>query len=163
MAYLRVFIEWEALLEETFVRLMCAYELPAYQPQLKPPHAPFTTVADARNALYGGRDFLLWHNPGAVIKRCRKWFSNGIHDQVLSSNFARLEWFAKIRHRIAHSSDQVKREMDLASVQLAGRRYSGASAGRFLRDWKRDNPLVQERWLWVVANELRGIAGQLAP
>lgn len=163
MAYLRLFVSWEIFLEEAFLRMMCGWSSPVYTPTLVAPHTPFTTLAAARNALFEGRDFLLWHNPQAVNNRCSKWFTNGIHAQVIASNEARLEWFAAIRHRIAHGSEQVKKEMNTASTGLAGRRYPGASAGRFLRDWRKAEPLQQERWLKTIADELTGMARQMSP
>jgi hypothetical protein len=163
MAYLRLFVGWEIFLEETFLRMMCGWSSPLYTPALVSPHRPFGTISSARSALYGGKDYLLWHNPGVVSKRCNKWFQNGIHAQVIASSEARLEWFAAVRHRIAHGSDQVKREMNTASTGLAGRRYPGASAGRFLRSWREAEPLQQERWLRAIADELSRLAHQMSP
>jgi len=163
MAYLKVFIGWEILLEETFLRLMCGYEIGGTKPTFAGSHRAFGSIPAARTALYNGRDYLLWHNPMAVAKRCQEWFVNGIHSQVVASQVARLQSCAAVRHRIAHGSDQAKRAMDSASMQLSGRRYPASSAGRFLRDWKADDPMVQERWLRVITNELTGLGYQLAP
>jgi hypothetical protein len=132
-------------------------------PQLKASRTQLTSLAAARAALYGGRDYLLWHNPQYAVNRCSAWFVDGIHSRVIASDRADLDSLAKIRHRIAHASVQVNREMNAASMHLAGRRYPGASAGRFLRDWKTDDPLVRERYLRVVTNQLVGLALQLAP
>lgn len=163
MAYLRIFIAWEDLLEETFLRFLCGYELDAYVPRFAPPHQRQSSLPDARAALYGGQDYILWHNPAKALQRCRRWFVGGIHSQVLGSRLSDLEALAVVRHRIAHGSAQVKQNMDTASMHLAGRRYPGSSAGRFLRDWKTDDPLVRERQLRVTSNMLVGLAQQLAP
>jgi len=163
MAYLRLFVSWEIFLEETFLRMMCGWSSPIHTPTLVAPHSPFSTLAAARAALLGEREYLLWHNPGRVSKRCSEWFQHGIHSQIVESNEARLAWFAAIRHRIAHGSNQVKGEMNSASMGLAGRRYPGASAGRFLRDWRKSEPLKQERWLKSIADELMGLARQMSP
>lgn len=163
MAYLRLFVSWEIFLEQSFLRMMCGWSSPFYAPALTSPHGPFPTLAKARMALFEGREFLLWHNPEVVCKRCAKWFQNGIHTQIVESNEAHLEWFASIRHRIAHGSEQVKGAMNKASMGLAGRRYPGASAGRFLRDWRKSEPLQQERWLKSIADELTGMARQMSP
>lgn len=163
MAYLRVFIAWEDLLEESFVRLMCGYESGGYSPQFKASRTRQKDIATARTSLYGPRDYLLWHNPHYTIQRCSDWFVDGIHSRVIASDLADLEQLAKVRHRIAHASAQVQQGMDGASMHLAGRRYPGASAGRFLRDWKTDDPLVQERQLRVLTNQLVALAIQIAP
>ena len=163
MAYLRTFIAWEDFLEQTFLRFLCGYETATYAPQLIRAEGPYGTLAGAQTALYSGADYLLWHNPDKAIMRCRRWFVDGLHTTVLSSQLSDVEALAKVRHRIAHDSTQVRRGMDAASMLLAGRRYPGASAGRFLRDWKVDDPLVRERRLRVVTNQLIGLAKQLAP
>lgn len=162
MAYLRIFVSWERFLEETFLRMMCGWPSPTNTPSLAE-GPPFSRLDKAKDALYGGRDYLLWHNPDVVAGRCERWFQSGIHSQVIASNEARLGWFSSIRHRIAHEGEQVKAEMNTASIGLAGKRYPGASAGRFLRDWNHPEPLAQERWLRVVSRELIGLAGQIAP
>lgn len=162
MSYLRIFVSWEIFLEQTFLRMMCGRSSPVWTPSLVQ-NSPFSRIEAAREALYGGREYLLWHNPRTVMARCEKWFQNGVHSQIIVSNEARLEWYGSIRHRIAHGGEQVKREMDAASIGLAGKRYPGASAGRFLRDWRRPEPLMQERWLRVIGSELVGLAGQIAP
>lgn len=162
MAYLRIFVSWEIFLEESFLRMMCGWESPIHTPALRQ-GASYRTLAVARAALYGNRDFLLWHNPEVVADRCESWFQDGIHSQIVASNEARLGWFSAVRHRIAHGSRQVKDEMDAASIGLAGQRYLGASAGRFLRDWQKGEPLRQERWLKTIAVELTSLAKQISP
>ncbi|HUC06817.1 MAG TPA: hypothetical protein VMR96_01910 [Solirubrobacterales bacterium] len=163
LAYLRMFASWEAFLEDSFLRMMCGWISALHLPLLRSPHTPFATIGEARAALLNGRDFILWHNPNAVERRCVKWFSDGVHSEVLASDEARLEWYAAVRHRIAHGSAQVKKEMDIASMGLAGQRYPGASAGSFLRDWRSSEPLIQERWLRTIAVELMELARQIAP
>jgi hypothetical protein len=163
MSYLRIFVGWEIFLEETFVRMMCGWESPLWSPRLKSTKGTFSDLKAARTALYGNREYLLWHNPEQVIGRCSRWFDNGIYSRVLASNEARLEWFAAVRHRIAHGGAQVRTGMDSASNGLAGKRYPASSAGRFLRDWRMSDPLSQERWLKSIADELTGLAFQLSP
>jgi hypothetical protein len=163
LAYLRIFLGWEIFLEETFLRMMCGYESQQYVPTLAAGKTSQGRLRDAKLALYGGRDFLLWHNPGAIERRAHEWFDNGVHEQVIQSNQARLQWLASVRHRIAHGSEDARKKMNEASMGLAGRRYPAASAGRFLRDWTRTDPLFQERRLVSVATELAGMARQIAP
>jgi hypothetical protein len=163
MAYLRIFVSWEVFLEDSFLRMMCGWSSPIHLPSLRTPYRPFQTISAARAALLDGRDFILWHNPDKVSQRCLRWFDNGVHSRVVASNEARLEWFSAVRHRIAHGSDQVKSQMNAATMGLAGQRYPGASAGSFLRDWRKSEPLVQERWLRSIALELMELAGQIAP
>src|SRR4051794_2178908 len=63
MAYLRIFVRWETFLETTFLRMMCGYQSPIYVPQFAAGKTRQRTLSAAQVALFGGRDFLLWHNP----------------------------------------------------------------------------------------------------
>src|SRR5690349_9661520 len=66
MAYLRIFVEWENFLEATFLRMMCGYQCPHYVPTFPTGKSRQPSLGDAQRELFGGRDYLLWHNPGAV-------------------------------------------------------------------------------------------------
>ncbi len=162
IAYLRVFIAWEAFLEETFVRYMCGFAGTAgqMQPAGNMQHHP--TIAAARGALYGSQSYLLWHNPKTVVARSKVHFVGGLHETVVQSHITRIEWFAHVRHRVAHGQNDARQKFDVATMNLAGRRYQGSRVGRFLRD---TDPSVSPpaRWLATIADELEGLAGQLAP
>jgi hypothetical protein len=162
MAYLRIFVAWEVFLEATFLRTQCCYETPLYTPTFAAGKARQPSLAAAQLALYAGQQYLLWHNPNSTVARAREWFISCPHEHVILSNVSRLEWFAAARHAIAHGSADALRKFDQASIGLAGRRYPGSSAGRFLRDW--DQTVVPpRRWLHSIADELVGLAGQIAP
>jgi hypothetical protein len=162
MAYLRMFLEWENFLEASFLRMMCGYDSPLYSPQFASGKSRQRSLADAQLALYDGRDFILWHNPRYARDRGVKWFNTGPHETVVLSNFTRLEWFAAVRHRIAHGSEDAARKLDAATINLGGRRYRGASAGRFLRDWD-TSVSPPQRWVHSIGDELGRLAGQIAP
>lgn len=162
LAYIRTFIAWEQFMEGSFIRMMCDYQSPIWSPVYPEGISAHPTLATAKSALYSGAEYLLWWNPTKVMARSQKWFDHGPHETVVAANFARLEWFAAARHRIAHGSHQVREELDKATMGLAGRRYPGSSAGRFLRDWKPDSQ-PRERWLATIATELIGLAKQIAP
>jgi hypothetical protein len=162
MAYLRIFVEWEQFLEATFLRMMCGYESSLYVPSFAPGRGRQGTIAAAQAALFGGRDFLLWHNPGRVRDRGSDWFVRGPHELVVGSNLTRLEWFASVRHRVAHASEDARRKLDAATIGLAGRRYRGSSAGRFLRDWDA-SASPPARWLHSIGDELSNLARQISP
>jgi hypothetical protein len=162
MAYLRIFVEWEGFLEATFIRMISGYESPLYKPILAAGKARSPTLSAAQTALYGGNDFLLWHHPRHLQTRGSNWFRGGPHELVGVSNFARLEWFGWVRHRVAHGSDDARRKVDIATIGLSGRRYRGASAGRFLRDWD-SSKTPPERWLHSIGYELVNLAAQISP
>jgi hypothetical protein len=162
MAYLRIFVQWETFIEATFLRMMCGYESSLYAPQFVFGKNRQSTLRDAQSALFGSKDFLLWHNPRLVRDRARDWFTLAPHELVAVSNFTRLEWFAAVRHRIAHGSTDARHKLDLATIGLCGRRYSASSAGRFLRDWD-TSVSPPQRWLHSIGDELGNLAVQIAP
>lgn len=86
----------------------------------------------------------------------------GPHENVLKSDFARLQWFSFIRHRVAHDNLDARHKFDLASMSLLGRRYRGSRPGAMLRDWTTLGGLPA-RWLRAVTEELCRLATQIAP
>lgn len=161
-AYLRIFIQWEVFLEDAFLRMMCGYVSPLYNPTFLPGKQRSSTIADAQTRLFAGQDFLLWHNPGSVRKRAVAWFKTAPHEVVIDSNLSRLASFAEVRHRVAHGSAHARLQFDGATMGLAGRRYQASSAGRFLRDWDRSRTPAA-RWLQSIGSELGSLANQIAP
>lgn len=158
----RIFVEWENFLEATFLRMMCGYESSVYIPSFAAGKKRQGTLVAAQSQLFGPRDYLLWHNPRAIQGRGQDWFVGGPHEVVTASNFTRLEWFASVRHRVAHGSEDARRKLDTATINLNGRRYRGSSAGRFLRDWDHSvSPSL--RWLNSIGDELAGLAAQISP
>ena len=161
MAYLRVFVSWEAFLEQIFLRYLCGYTstIGIATPIAGTGYLP--TLSRAEQAVLGGNAYVLWHNPGRVVARCRKFFVVCTVENVVLSNIARLDSLAAIRHRITHAQEDARRKFDLATMSLAGKRYRGARPGAFLRDWDRSvTPSV--RWLERLTLELDGLAAQLA-
>jgi hypothetical protein len=162
MAYLRIFVEWENFVEASFLRMMCGYESVIYVPSFAAGKTRQASLAAAQTALFAGKDYLLWHNPRYMRDRSRAWFAGGPHELVAISNLTRLEWFAAVRHRIAHGSDDAGRKIDAATVGLCGRRYRGSSAGRFLRAWD-TSASPPKRWLHTIGDELASLAAQICP
>lgn len=165
IAFLRIYVQWEVFLEETFIRYLCGYESsygPA--PLLR---RPFPTLAAARAAVLGDSDYVSWQRPSAIARRCRKHMANAnrqpppsncFHESVVLSYSYQLEAIAAIRNRIAHRSKHSKAEFENATMQLAGKRFSGASVGRFLRTHSGNR-----RWLTSLANDLIQLAYQITP
>ncbi|MCW5713613.1 MAG: hypothetical protein KIT43_03745 [Bauldia sp.] len=158
-AFLRVFIAWEVLLEQTFVRLMCGYAGLSGQAPLRPGRTYMKSIAAAEVVILGTKDYVLWHNVDTVTRRSNGYFVNSNFEQVLKSSHSRLEHFAALRHRIAHAQSHAEQQFDAATMALAGRRYRGARPGRFLRDWTRTSP--PERWFNKIIDEMVGLAGQV--
>lgn len=161
LAFLRLFNAWEDFLEESIIRYMCGYAHKGGQE--KPANGYFRTLDDARVALREGRDYVLWHSPKKTVKRCQKHLRCSLAETVIGSAQSKLEYFAAIRHRIAHAQSHAKSEFDRVSMILASRRYRGSRPGRLLRDWAPVHGTSPRRWLEQVATELEGLAGQIVP
>lgn len=165
IAFLRVFLAWETFLEESFLRYMCGFSCRSGQPQRIAAGTAgkySTSLAQARAALHGHQHYLLWHSPGKVIARSKSFFASGAHEVVISSNQARIEHFACIRHRVAHAQQDARQKFDAATMNLVGRRYSGSRVGRFLREADPSHALPT-RWLASIAAELVSLAQQVVP
>jgi len=158
LAYLRVFLSWESFLEDSFLHYLCGFENSSGPLRLILPR--FRTLEDARNDLLHGADFVSWYSPQRIVRRSQKYANSGPHEVVIRSSQARLEWFAAIRGRIAHSSNYARAEFDRATVGLVGRRIRGANPGLFLR-----SPEVTSgvRWLVAIATEFKNLAAQVTP
>lgn len=160
LAYLRMFIEWEAFLERTFVRYLCGYT--SRHGVASPIGGRFkNNLATAEAAVLGGRPFALWHRPSDVIARAQAFFIHSLHETVVASNEPRLVDLAAVRHRIAHGQEDAKRKFDRATMNFTGRRYSGARPGRFLRDWNHSISPTN-RWLQSLGGEMVNLAKQIA-
>jgi len=162
MAFLRVFIAWEDVLERSFIRYLsgCANsqgrQIPAQGVQFA------KNISDAEAQLYGKNDYLLWHKTSRVISRSKQFFQLGLHEQVCQSNLARLEAFASIRHRIAHGQEDSKTKFDLATMQLVGRRFHGSRPGPFLREFDMSLSPAR-RWIDIISDELVALIRQITP
>jgi hypothetical protein len=162
LAYLKLFIEWEWFLEQSLLRYMCGCVSHCYSPIAAAALGAFcSSIASATKTVLVGRSYALWHNPKLVSDRARQWLSNCPHETVIISQKSTLENFAAVRHRIAHGQSDAKAKFDSATMALAGRRYRGSSAGRFLRDWDTSTS-PQVRQLETLGNALAGLAGQIA-
>lgn len=158
-AYLRVFVQWETLLEEATLRYMCGYVSPLYVPIFPAGQVRSTSLADAAIALFRGAPFVLWHDPQRNVARVAQKLDASPVETVSNTAQAWLESAANVRHRIAHGSADAKRKFDQATMNLAGRRFPGASPGRFLRSRAGNG----RRWLEEITLGLQGLAAQIAP
>ena len=160
LAYLRMFVAWEVLLENVLVRLMCGYQHSGGQETLKNGARYYRTIADAEAAVLAGRQYKLWHNPRHVIERAERFLESSRFETVLKSAESTLGHYAAVRHRIAHSQKHAQREFDRATMTLTGKRYQGSRPGRFLRDWvAASNP--PKRWISATSDGLQGLAQQI--
>ena len=161
MAYLRIFVSWEAFLEQAFFRYLCGYSSAAGTAVPAAGKTFETTIAAAEAAVLGGNRFVLWHNPSKVVTRASRFFASSPIQTVVLSNTSRLENFAAIRHRITHTQSDARKNFDAATMTIAGKRYGGSRAGAFLRDTNPGTTPAQ-RWVEQLGQELEKLALQIA-
>lgn len=159
-AYLRMFAAWEAYLESMTVRFLARKASPGYTPICPPGCSLYRTLTLARSALFGSRDYLLWHNPQAVVTRVAGVLTNSPVEVVVSANLSDISNMAAVRHAIAHNSNDAIAKFQVASLQLAG--VSMGSPGHFLRSANNANPLNPVKWLLVLSRRIEVYATQIA-
>ncbi len=161
MAFLRIFVSWEAFLEQTFFRYLCGYTSKVGGAVLLPGVSFSPTLAGAEAAVLGGQSFFLWHSASRITTKAGKFFASSPIQAVVQSNQSRLDHLAAIRHRITHSQSDARNKFDLATMAIAGKRYAGSRAGSFLRDLD-VNTTPALRWVENLGLELQGLAAQIA-
>jgi hypothetical protein len=159
MAFLRIYVGWEATLEEVFLRLLCGYSSPRCSTTLQPLGSYFRSLSLAEAALLRGARYILWHDPSRIVQRSQRYFAASTFELVIATNTARLLSLASIRHRITHAHQDARTRFDAATMAIAGRRYRGSRPGAFLRDV---SPARNERWLTVLADEFVNLAAQIS-
>ena len=97
LAFLRIFLSWETLLEATLLRLMCGYRISGGPEPLAQGRAYYTQLTTAEAALLGRQRYQLWHNPNQVVRRAQYFFLNSRYEITLSSARSRLEHLAAVR------------------------------------------------------------------
>jgi hypothetical protein len=159
MSYLRMFAAWEAFIEDSLLHMLCGFDSVIYTPAFAPPHRRFVDLASARRHLFGTRTYLLWYDPATIQARCSRYLTTAPVEVVVSSNAARLEWFAFIRNRIAHDAEDARNKFDVAAINLAGRRFPRSRPGKFLRS---PDPTSPGLFLNSIATEFKSLALQIA-
>lgn len=160
MSFLRLFASWEVFIEDSVLHMLCGFRSGLYAPRFQAAVARYATLEDARRALYGAQDYLLWYDPARIQTRCATYLLGSPQEAVAASNSARLGWFASIRHRIAHDSEDARAKFDTASMNLAGHRFPRSRPGKLLRS--RD-AAAGTTFLESIGTELSNLAIQIAP
>ncbi len=153
-------VAWELSLESIFYRTLCGYESASAGQEALAAGAYYRTIAAASSAVHGHHQYLLWHNPAAVIARCQAHINGGRQELVIASHQARLGHFASVRHRITHGQEDARQNFDAATLVVAGRTCPASSAGRFLRD----SPAgihPRQTYLDILCGELHGLVAQI--
>jgi hypothetical protein len=168
LAFMRLFADWESLLEDVFHRCLCGFAPRAGRETLVPGLVPagthFRKVADAEAAVLNGQAYVLWHNPARLIGRCQRFFRSGAAypntiENVISSNLTRLQHLGAIRHRVVHNQSDARTNFDAACLTIAGRTFPKSRPGKLLREFDASTP--PRRWLDVFSAELVGLASQM--
>jgi hypothetical protein len=71
LAFLRIFLAWEVLLERSLLRFLCGYQHSGGQEPMNTGLVYYPNLTVAQLALLAGRRYQLWHDPAQVIARAR--------------------------------------------------------------------------------------------
>lgn len=158
LIYLKIFLIWENLLESAFYRLLCGYSNSVSREILLPGQSYARSLKDAETLVLNGKDYVYWHSVRSVIKRSDIYFAPPLcRFRLALRSSPNLASYAAIRHRIAHQQKHARDQFYVAAMDLFGRRYAGANAGRLLRDVDRTVPGSPRR-VSVIASDLEDIA-----
>ena len=69
LAYLRVFVAWESILEDIFYRTLCGFGSRAAGQEPLLCGRYYSTLAKAEAAVLGTQRYMLWENSVKIIKR----------------------------------------------------------------------------------------------
>lgn len=159
-AYLRIFTAWEVVLEDLTIRMMARAKTGSWVPRAPAGGQLYSTILSARQALYSGRDYLLWHNPTTVTRRVSGVLDTSPLETEILNAATWLEHLGSVRHRIAHSSDDATRKFEVAALALTGTTYRG-SPGRLLRAQDISDPLNSVRWIARFDSKLRSVVSTI--
>lgn len=163
MCFLRIYTAWENVLEEAFVRYLCAHSrIGGTSVALLSSQGPYSSsISVARTRLLNGRRFLLWHDPQRVASLSQKFFHAGPHEIVLLSAQTDVDRIAAVRHRIVHRHGDARANFDAATLHYVTAKLRGSRAGSFLRRWNMAAPGAPRRWIDVLRQRLEGFALQI--
>lgn len=142
------------------VHYLADYASGEYVPKRVSGKAP-RTLREAREELYAGKDYLLWHNPDQVVARVRKVLEECPVEAVVASSSTELGHFAALRHRVAHDSSDTKEKFKAAALALCGGEHR--SVGRMLRSADNADPLNPRKWLLLIRERLVALVGEMTP
>lgn len=155
--YLRIFGEWENFLEQACV-LGLAGRAPSSVKAQYVSTISYATLTEARDAVFGSNDYLLWHNPEKVCLRIGRHYTSCILSKLLKLQMSEIEWYASIRHAIAHRSDDARHKFESHARSNMARGFT-YGPGRVLRS--RGSGGVP--WISQIVSDLERIAKQAWP
>lgn len=158
-AFLRIFTAWEVVLEELTIRMMARAATQSWTPVAAGGNVLYQRISDSRQALYGTRDYMLWHDPMKVANRIAGRLNGSPLEAQVRASAVWLKDLSYVRHRIAHASNDAVQKFEPAALALTGTTYRG-SPGRLLRSLDNSDPLNPARWILRFDTELRSIVNR---
>lgn len=160
--YLRIFATFESFIEDSLAHYMSGYKTATYTPSPAQGHRLHRTVSDSLQALYGGKDYILWHNMDSCIKRSRRYLSNCPVETAIYLDLHKLKDYATVRHHIAHNSKDSKAKFLAAATRISGSSHKG-KPGKMLRAEDLSDPLNTPKQIRVIVDELSKTVKNIAP
>jgi len=112
IAFLRMFLAWETLLEDSFILYLCGQRPPRGRRPVRYAFPPNQKAA-SEWVLPERRDYAQWTDPQTVAQRAKRFFRDGKpFDPVLRGNQNLLHEARTIRNAIAHSSANTRQKLE---------------------------------------------------
>lgn len=160
--FLRVFSAYESFIEDSLAHYMAGYGTVTYRPAASTTGQIHSSLTSAVAALYGGNDYLLWHNAKASIDRAIKHLVGCPVETALTGNKINLDDYAKIRHHIAHNSRDSGAKFAAAASRLTGSEHR-RQPGKLLRSADISDPLNPTKWIRVIVDDMAATVLQICP
>lgn len=160
--FLRVFSSYETFIEDSLVHYMANYGTASYIPNASATCQIHNSLTSAVAALYGGNDYLLWHNTKTSIGRVTKHLVGCPVETALTANKVNLDDYAKIRHHIAHNSSDSGVKFAAAASRLTGSEHR-RQPGKLLRSADISDPLNPTKWIRVIVDDMAATVLQICP
>jgi hypothetical protein len=159
LAFLRCFLAWEVLLEESFYQY--ALGRPAPSGARFPCYLTPNSMEHAKQVIRGGRGFVTWTDSSRIIERAEMFLRDGEpYATALGTISSDLADMVKIRNRIAHRSERATEDFLALVRRKRGYVPQGESPGRFLRG---TDAGAADRRFDVYVAMLRITAAQIVP
>ncbi len=132
-AFLRVYLAWEQLLEESFILYLLGRRSPSsYSPSRLAGAIP-TTRKDAITLTAAGQKYANWDNPESVRRRSLRFFRSGApYETTLAPRINVFLNMQVVRNSLVHRSDYSKKQFEQVVRNNLGFFPSDMTVGVFL-------------------------------
>lgn len=130
-AFLRLFVAWEAFLEETFVNYMLGEK--SLQGNILQRYVSPRDLDHAHSMVVGGMRYADWSTPDVVRKLAKLFFDGGEpYETVLAQIHTDLLDLKTVRNAAAHLSSATSAQLDAVATRVLMSPATGMTVARFV-------------------------------